>query len=173
MLGSTPRRQLLTQIFLYEIGNFPGSAPVIYTGTSVAEAIDAGVTAVVVSPGDDDVYNLADDDSVDVIYKVASKADVERVADVSAFLLDTTALGEETESVLEVIPEKSIVIASVESMQSKNAEMEESKRLKALGVTAVLLNAAVVDDAEDLEYADFAISGLTKKKSSTRGAEKY
>jgi hypothetical protein len=69
--------------------------------------------------------------------------------------------------VLSAIPSGSVVIATLPSMQDDHMEVEHAKLLKQHGVTAILLSESVVGDTEDLEYADFVISALTKKKSST------
>ena len=151
-------------------GNFPGPAPVVYVGRDdVESAVAAGVQAVVLSPQDSD--DLGDGCGVDVIYRVSSIDDVaaasERGGD--AFLVDAREGAAELEDVLESLPAGSFAIASVASMQPNNEELQSSKELagKRGVVTSILVEGAVVGDGEDLEYAEFVVSGLTKKKSST------
>jgi hypothetical protein len=61
-------------------------------------------------------------------------------------------------------------MASMEAMMPDNAEFASSRELvKTAGgvVTCILLRQACVGDVEDIEYANFAVAGLTKKRSST------
>lgn len=60
--------------------------------------------------------------------------------------------------------ESGVVLASVDAMQPENAELQVKGRP---GITAVLVRHAIVGDSEDLEYAQFMVDGLTKKRSST------
>lgn len=139
-------------------GNFPGPCPVIYSGDDVEGAIKAGVAAVVA-----DSSRCVDGSSV--IHKVSSVAEAEQVPAGEAYLVD--ADNDNVEHLLAAIPAGSVVIASMKSMQINNSELQRGKELKMLGVTSVLLEKACVGDGEDVEYASFAINGLTKKKSST------
>jgi len=149
---------------------------------NLSEAIDAGVAAVIVSASSVDpslLSRLDENDAVDLISKVASAEDVKASAETlgcNAFFLDTDGLVNDgsiaqVEAILEAIPEKSVVIAGVHSMQNDNAEIALSKQLKELGggnvICSILVQNAAVGDGEDLEYAEFVVSGLTKKKSST------
>lgn len=155
-------------------GNFPGPCPVIYNGeeNNVKEAIaQAGVNAVVVDANNNNDQSI-DNDGVDIIYKVSSPEDVMQVVDdlndesECAFMVDANNK-EYSEEILNAIPSGSVVICSLQSMQPDNDELDRGKELKALGATAVLLERACIGDGEDVEYSTFAISGLTKKKSST------
>ena len=139
-------------------GNFPGPCPVIYSGDDVEGAIQAGVAAVIV-----DSNRVVQGSSA--IRKISSPAEAEKVSAGGAYLVDADE--DNVEDVLAVIPAGSVVIASMTSMQNDNAELERGKELKMLGVTSVLLEKACVGDGEDVQYASFAINGLTKKKSST------
>ena len=139
-------------------GSFPGPCPVIYSGDDVEGAIKAGVAAVIV-----DASRCVHGSSV--IRKVSSAAEAEKVSPEGAYLVD--ADDDNVEDLLAVIPAGSVVIASMKSMQTDNAELQRGKELKLLGVTSVLLEKACVGDGEDVAYASFAINGLTKKKSST------
>jgi hypothetical protein len=139
-------------------GNFPGPCPVIYSGDDVEGAIQAGVAAVIVDSSRHVLGSRA-------IRKVSSPAEAEKVSAGEAYLVDADK--DYVEDLLAVIPVGSVVIASMKSMQNDNAELERGKELKMLGVTSVLLEKACVGDGEDVQYASFAINGLTKKKSST------
>lgn len=141
-----------------DTGNFPGPAPVIYTGSEYMAAVEAGVSAVVVDAG-------VDGSSLDanVIYRVQSVEDINRCQR-GAYLVDASI--EQVAQILAAIPAGSIVLASTSSMLPENAELSV-KAFKELGMTAVLVEKAVVGDNEDLEYVEFIVDGLTKKKSST------
>lgn len=138
-------------------GNFPGPCPVIYTGEDVNGAAQAGVSAVAIS-------DSSAVDGVDVIQKVNSPEQV-TAAFSNAFLVDSSA--EKLDGILGSIPSGSVVLVSIKSMQSDSNELEEAKKLKSQGATAILLEKACVGDGEDIEYSTFAVDGLTKKKSST------
>jgi len=136
-------------------GNFPGPCPVIYTGTADMEdaAATMGVSAVLVS-SDHEISRRAVD-TISTICRVASPDDVEK-CNAGAYLVDVAAcdLLEET---LAVIPEGSVVVAAIDSMQDKNRELLQARELKALGVTAILMKKAVTGDGEDVEYASFVV----------------
>mmetsp|Transcript_18887 Transcript_18887/g.31229 ORF Transcript_18887/g.31229 Transcript_18887/m.31229 type:complete len:294 (-) Transcript_18887:158-1039(-) len=148
-------------------GNFPGPCPVLFMGDDIDGAIKAGVSGVIVNAAETGTV-LPDDDTVDVIYKVTSPEEIfetEAAASI-AYLVDANAAN--ADEILAAIPSGSVVMASLQAMQPDNAELERGKELKALGVvTAVLLQQACVGDNEDLEYANFCVDGLTKKRSST------
>ncbi|KAI2510385.1 hypothetical protein MHU86_3958 [Fragilaria crotonensis] len=139
-------------------GNFPGPCPVIYSGDDIEGAIQAGVDAVIV-----DASRVVE--GIGVIRKVSSPAEVEGITGGTAYLIDAGC--ENLVDIISAIPAGSVVVASVKSMQNDNAELQQGKELRALGVTSVLLEDACVGDGEDVEYTSFAINGLTKKKSST------
>jgi hypothetical protein len=127
-----------------------------------AAAVDAGVSAVVHNT--DASSNVLPADNVDIIYKVSSPEEVDTLSEASiVYLVDGDA--DNVQDILDAIPTGSVVVASFQAMQADNAEFERAKALK--GVTAVLLKQACVGDQEDIEYATFAVDGLTKKRSST------
>lgn len=136
-------------------GNFPGPCPVLYSGDDVEGAKEAGVSAVI--SGDSGI------EGVDFIKRVSSLEDIS--ADDNAFLVDADEEG--VEELLGAIPSGSVVLAAMSAMQEDNHELERAKELKTLGVTSVLLKKACVGDNEDIEYSDFIVNGMTKKKSST------
>jgi hypothetical protein len=160
-----------------EAGNFPGPCPVIYTGDSPDEAAAAGVTAVVLSVAEarSAVASVEDgsDKNVPIIWKVDSCDDVtwvmmEHKQEGMAFFID--ADNENAASICESLPTSSVVIASMDAMMPENAELSSSRALvKTTGgvVTCILLRQACIGDVEDVEYANFAVSGLHKKRSST------
>lgn len=154
-------------------GNFPGPCPVFFMSVgsdsdTTDAAIAAGVDAVIVDAAAAAAATNSVPAGVDVIYKVTSPDHISENADASAtvaYLVDSNA--ENVEDILSAIPAGSVVLASMAAMQLDNAELDRSKDLKALGVTAILLEKACIGDNEDLEYATFVIDGMTKKKSST------
>ena len=159
------------------LGNFPGPCPVIYSGDRLDEAAAAGVTAVVLSATEaraaTTTSSICGDKNVPIIWKVDSSDDVtwvmmERKHDGMAFLID--AGNENAASICEALPVRSVVIASMDAMMPENAELSSSRALvktTAGVVTCILLRQACVGDVEDIEYASFAISGLSQKRSST------
>jgi hypothetical protein len=144
-------------------GDFPGPCPVFFVGEddNVA-ALEAGVSAFIVDASSSAV--VPEDDNVDIIYKVSSPEEVDTSSEASiAYLVDGNA--DNVQDILDAIPAGSVVVVSLKSMQPDNAELERAKAFK--GVTAILLEQACVGDQEDIEYATFAVDGLTKKRSST------
>ena len=139
-------------------GNFPGPCPVNYSGDDVEGAIKAGVDAIIAQAS-------TSVEGIGVIRKVSSRDEVEGNPDGTAYLVDAGV--DNLIDILSVIPTGSVIIASVKSMQNDNAELQQGKELRALGITSVLLDEACVGDGEDVEYTSFAINGLTKKRSST------
>jgi hypothetical protein len=139
-------------------GNFPGPCPVIYSGDNIDGAIQAGVDAVIVDAN-------RSVEGIGVIRKVSSPGEVEGIVEGTAYLVDAGC--KNLEDILSAIPAGSVVVATVKSMQNENAELQQGKELRALGVTSILLDEACVGDGEDVAYTSFAINGLTKKKSST------
>jgi hypothetical protein len=158
-------------------GNFPGPCPVIYCGDRPEEAAAAGVTAVVLSVAEARaaVAVATSDKNVPIIWKVDSCDDVTWVMTAArkqegmlAFLID--AGNENAVSICEALPVRSVVIASMDAMMFESAELSSSRALvktTAGVVTCILLRQACVGDVEDIEYASFAISGLSQKRSST------
>jgi hypothetical protein len=158
-------------------GNFPGPCPVIYSGDRPDEAMAAGVTAMVLSAAEARVATTSDkngsDKDVPIIWEVDSCDDVtwlmtERKQEGMAFLID--ADNENAAFICEALPVSSVVIASMDAMMPENAELTNSRALvktTAGAVTCILLRQACVGDVEDIEYANFCVSGLSKKRSST------
>ena len=171
-------------------GSFPGPCPVLYTGTEDLEAaVAAGVTAVVVDANDDDDATTTTAtatttvvDNVDVIRRVQSVQQVQE-AGAQPVLIAATATNDQVEEILNYLsssdddddkaPKPSLVLWAVSSMQADNAEIHHTKQVlgqyskKGLVVHGIVLQSAVVGDAEDVEYSAFCIDGLTRKKSST------
>jgi len=116
---------------------------------------------------------------VGAIWQVQSKSDIEQFSDqhlvdnALCFLVDAASHDQEAmDELLNAIPSNAIVIASLPSMQTDHAEITMAQALKqsptnTKGVHSIVLRDAAVGDAEDLEYCTFAVSGLTKKQSST------
>lgn len=52
-------------------------------------------------------------------------------------------------------------------MQADNAEVARARSFPRGSVPSILLQKAIVGDAEDVEYCTFAVAGLTGKQSST------
>ena len=149
------------------IGNFPGPCPIIYDGKgTLTDIFDAGASAVVVDVSD----SLNTENFENIIYRITSVEDVMTVISkddsANAFLI-TVRGHDNVDNIIESIPCGSIIIASIESMQVDNAELDLSKTLRSKGVTSILMEKAIVGDNEDLEYTTFIVGGLTKKKSST------
>jgi hypothetical protein len=59
-----------------------------------------------------------------------------------------------------------VAVCSVDAIQDDKNEMENSKKLKPLGCKSILVKPASIGDGEDVEYANFIVDGLTRKKSS-------
>jgi hypothetical protein len=150
-------------------GSFPGPCPIIFTGPTqpdfnqFALSSNTVATAVIVSNP-----SATESTASAKIYSVQSQEDVLAVTSSDSdamFLVDGMAVN--VLEVLSAIPSGSVIIAKLPSMQDDHMEVERAKLLKQNGVTAILLSESIVGDTEDLEYAEFAISALTKKKSST------
>lgn len=150
-------------------GNFPGPCPVLDSGQDIEGAVKAGVTAVIVSGGSESLSDIRTT-GVEVIGTIESPEFVEAAAStttMNAFLVNGDA--ENVIDILAAIPSSTnpVIIASLQAMQSDNAEISKAKYLKERGVTCILFKNSCVGDGEDLQYAAFVIEGLTKKKSST------
>lgn len=141
-------------------GNYPGPCPVLYTGSDFQGARSVGVDAVVVSPGDCEP-------GADIIYRINSVDEFQRVSDHGAFWVDVDGDLSSVQPIIEAVPESSVVLASVKSMQENNDEIHLARELKVFGTSAIVFQKAIVGDGEDLEYASFAVDGVTRKKSST------
>ena len=139
-------------------GGFPGPCPVLYTGDD--DDVDANqVDGVVMVPSSSSEQSPP---TLNAISKVSTVKDVQATTS-NAFWVTADV----SQDVLEAIPEGSIILASLESMQDDNTELEVAKDLRERGVTAIVLENAIVGDNEDMEYATFAVQGMTKKRSST------
>ncbi|CAB9523421.1 expressed unknown protein [Seminavis robusta] len=162
-------------------GNFPGPCPVIYdnrasvsTDDLLQQAVQAGVDAVVVPASAE--FKAPENDEVGVIYLVQSEQEVQDVLaradnDQSVcFLVDANNDNDNLDSILSAVNnhKNSIVLAAMPAMQHDNAEISTGKTLKQQhGVHGIVLERALMGDAEDIEYCTFAVQGLTKKQSST------
>ena len=147
-------------------GNFPGPMPIIYTGIEVEAAIAAGATAVTLSVGELSVETgLAD-----VVYTVSSLQDVESILvatdnTAQAFLFQGIS-AEDLPPIISTLAPGTLCIASVDAMLPSGAEVEQAKALKDSGIHSVLVRQACVGDAEDVEYTQFLVGGMTSKASS-------
>ena len=148
-------------------GDFPGPCPVVYCGEvgDIADAVGAGASAVVLSP--DSADKAADVQGADIIWEVNTVADVEAVLAVQEAADSFLVGGGDVEAVIAALPGKtSCAIGSVRAMQEDDAEIAEGRNLKKAGCASIFIRNAIVGDAEDLEYAQFAVGGLTSKASS-------
>ena len=148
-------------------GDFPGPCPVVYCGDveGIANAVSAGASAVVLSAESAD--KAADVQGADIIWEVNTVADVEAVLAVQEGADSFLVGGDDVEAVIAALPGKtSCAIGSVQAMQEDDAEIAEGRHLKKAGCASIFIRKAIVGDAEDLEYAQFAVGGLTSKASS-------
>lgn len=94
----------------------------------------------------------------DVALRVVRSAD-----DVSKFpriLIDSSL--PDALDILDTVPPETVVVWRTAAMQRANAELHPPAR-----ANAVWLRDAIVGDTEDVEYAQFIIDGLTKKRSKS------
>lgn len=148
-------------------GDFPGPCPVVYCGDveGITDAVGAGASAVVLGP--ESAGKAPDVQGADIIWEVTSVADVEAVLAVQEGADSFLVGGDDIEAVVGALPGKaSCAIGSVQAMQEDAAEIAEGRNLKKAGCASVFIRKAIVGDAEDLEYAQFAVGGLTSKASS-------
>uniref|UniRef100_A0A7S4JZX1 Indole-3-glycerol-phosphate synthase n=1 Tax=Odontella aurita TaxID=265563 RepID=A0A7S4JZX1_9STRA len=155
------------------MGNFPGPCPVVFSGSSdrIKDAVAAGASAVVL--GVDSLSEEGGDDiETEVIWRVSSAEEVERVTtaigdcvDNACFLIDCATVEGVVET-LEVVPQAAVRIAVVDAMQPKDEEVNFARSLKRNGCASILVRGACVGDAEDVDYARFVVEELTSKKSS-------
>ena len=148
-------------------GDFPGPCPVVYCGDveGIADAVSAGASAVVLSPESAD--KAADVQGADIIWEVNTVTDVEAVLAVQEAADSFLVGGDDIEAVIGALPGKtSCAIGSVKAMQEEDAEIADGRNLKKAGCASIFIRNAIVGDAEDLEYAQFAVGGLTSKASS-------
>lgn len=148
-------------------GDFPGPVPIIFEGDiEISHAIDYGISALIISQPLNYGSELSD---VSVIYRIMCPEEVEEILgidqDANAFLIEFYFM-EKFEEIVDKLPDGSIIIASVESMQPENVEIELCKNLKNEKATSILMKEAIVGDNEDNEYLSFFIDGIAKKKSS-------
>eukprot|EP00518_Triparma_eleuthera_P020678 CAMPEP_0197544960 /NCGR_PEP_ID=MMETSP1320-20131121/197_1 /TAXON_ID=91990 /ORGANISM="Bolidomonas sp., Strain RCC2347" /LENGTH=299 /DNA_ID=CAMNT_0043104419 /DNA_START=32 /DNA_END=928 /DNA_ORIENTATION=+ len=145
-------------------GTFPGPLPVVYTGSDIERAIAAGASSCVLPWG---ASIPSCESEISPMYRVNSSSDVEALyaTGARAFVISDSP---EAESAILSVPDDSVSVLEVDSMQDNQAEVERAQSLRSSsGLSSVLLRGACVGDGEDLEYAAFAISALTKKKSKT------
>ena len=161
-------------------GNFPGPCPVIYdakieSNDDIQSAVTAGATAITVDANTIETITSIWNEEVplEIIWKIANAQDVEKVSEVTggdmadaAFLIQGDMASDDIEAISSALPKSSLLIASVDPMQSDGNEVSQGKQLKALGVASILVNEACVGDAEDMEYSRFLVEGLTSKASS-------
>ena len=161
-------------------GNFPGPCPVIYdakieSNDDIQSAVTAGATAITVDANTIETITSIWNEEVplEIIWKIANDQDVEKVSEVTggdladaAFLIQGDMASDDIEAISSALPKSSLLIASVDPMQSDGNEVSQGKQLKALGVASILVNEACVGDAEDMEYSRFLVEGLTSKASS-------
>ena len=162
-------------------GNFPGACPIVWHG-DVSMVLDndaflEAANAVVISPRDDAVEAVAEQCSkhkVGMIWRIGSLEDMTFVFkkddsynDAVGILLD--AENKQFESLLEAAShhKDAIVIVSMPCMQAGNAEISRARSFPRGSVHSIVLQKAIVGDAEDVEYCTFAVAGLTGKQSST------
>ena len=149
-------------------GDFPGPCPVVYCGDAegIADAVDAGASAVVLAPQSAEQAADAVRREVDIIWEVSSVADVEAVLALQEAADSFLVGGDDVEAVIAALPGKSAcAIGSVQAMQEDDAEIAQGRNLKKAGCASVFIRKAIVGDAEDVEYAQFAVGGLTSKAS--------
>ena len=134
----------------------------MYTGSDIERAIAAGASSLVLPIG-----ASIPPCEISPMYRVKSSSDVEALyaTGARAFVISDSP---EAESAILSVPDDSVSVLEVDSMQDNQAEVERAQSLRSSsGLSSVLLRGACVGDGEDLEYAAFAISALTKKKSKT------
>lgn len=155
------------------LGNFPGPCLVIFNGppSMTKDAIEAGASGVVLSANCIDDGSLLSSLEGETIWKVESQEDVQSVLDktngsANVFLVDVH--GEDVpSSIVESIPTKALWIAAIDAMQAEGNEITIAKNCKTrLGCGSVLIKDACVGDAEDMEYTQFCVGGVTSKASS-------
>jgi hypothetical protein len=105
----------------------------------------------------------------EIIWKVESARDIQAVLEHTAgnptvFLVDVDEGG--LPSFVEGIPTTGLIIAAVDAMQPDGAEISIAKLCKTQGCGSILVRNACVGDAEDIEYAQFCVGGVTSKASS-------
>lgn len=169
------------------VGNFPGPCPIVYNGdvNCWMDAVKNGATAVVMdtmSLMGNDYINDNDDKNqhqVDIICRVENINQVHNVLEKGfhyAFIIPSSHVDiEALKEMLNVIPKESVIIYSLQSMQKNNSEITLGKEVMSLSinnengsrVSGLLLEDACVGDEEDIKYTNFAVTGLTKKASST------
>lgn len=145
--------------------DYPGPIPVIFTGdvAQAADAVNSGASAVVLDPKDLDRAKELD---VEVLWHVSNADQVGPIVEAGhgdAFL----AAGSAALDIMPALPEDSVLVASIDSMQANNTEVSTGRGLAAKGVKSLLLRDACVGDDEDLEYIRFAIGGIKSKASQT------
>ncbi len=169
------------------VGNFPGPCPIVYNGdvNFWMDAVEKGATAVVMDTmtlmGNDNLNDIDDKNQheVDIICRVENINQVQNLLDKGfhyAFIIPSSRVDiEALKEMLNVIPKQSVIIYSLKSMQKNNLEITLGKDVMSLSinnengskVSGLLLEDACVGDEDDIKYTSFAVTGLTKKASST------
>lgn len=167
-------------------GNFPGPCPIVWHGDlndillldHNNEALLEAVDAVVVSPSDDitAVAAQCSQHNVGIIWRVETLDDMTSILKkednsndpMVGILLDADHNNHMDRLLEEASSHKNaIVIVSMPCMQADNAEISRARSFSRGSVHSIMLQKAIVGDAEDVEYCTFAVAGLTGKQSST------
>lgn len=158
-------------------GNFPGPCPIIFNGDCdeevIKSVINKGVTGIVCKPG---CYRK-EENRVQIITEVHSAQDIQTAIETGCddiFLIVASGKGrDEIQSIMNEIPKESLVIASLDAMQSNSNELCQGKELASIisdngsKIAALLIRDACIGDSEDLKYAQFVVENINKKSSST------
>jgi hypothetical protein len=150
------------------VGSFPGPCLVIFNGSTseAKDAFKAGASAVVLPASSVDSAASFDGE---VIWKVQTAQDVHSVMEktsecANVFLVDADEASRP--KVAESIPTSALWIVVLDAMQLDGKEIDIAKQCKTQGSGSILVRNACVGDAEDLEYAQFCVGGVTSKASS-------
>jgi hypothetical protein len=158
-------------------GNFPGPCPIIFNGDCdegvINSVIDKGVNGIVCKPG---CYRK-DENHVQIITEVHSAQDIQTAIETGCddifLIIASGKSGDEIQSLMSEMPKESLVIASLDAMQSNSNELCQGKELGSIvadngsKISALLIHGACIGDSEDLKYAQFIVENINKKSSST------
>ena len=118
-----------------------------------------------------------DENRVQIITEVHSAQDVQTAIETGyddIFLIVASGKScDEIQSLLSEMPKESLVIASLDAMQSNSNELCQGKELASIvadngsKISALLIQDACIGDSEDLKYAQFIVENINKKSSST------
>ena len=136
----------------------------------LAAAVEAGASGVVLGASEaEEAASL--DATVEVLWRVSSKADIDAVISAGYGTTERNAFliaEEHVKALLDELPSEAWAIAEIDSMQADGAEIEFGRVLVAEGrCTSLLLRHACVGDDEDVPYTQYAIDGIQRKASST------